>query len=225
MIILVAALILIIFLPGWWVKSVLKRYSVERDDISGTGAQLAEHLAEVFKIPVTVELADAAKRHGDHYDPSSKTIRLSEAHYDRRSLAAVVVAAHEFGHAIQHHQQYQPLEWRGHLAGLAAWMQRFGSVIMLAAPVLFLLLKLPSLGIGMLLIGLAINMSAALVHFVTLPVELDASFQRALPILEDYLAPEDVQAARKILTAAAMTYVAAALSGMLNLWYWLRLWR
>ncbi|UCE76819.1 MAG: zinc metallopeptidase, partial [Gammaproteobacteria bacterium] len=141
-----------------------------------------------------------------------------------KSLTAVTVAAHEVGHALQHRLGYQPLRWRTRLATLAQAAQQLGNGLILLAPLVTVVTRAPSSAGIMLIAGLASFGSAALVHLVTLPVEWDASFRRALPLLDagGYLSDTDRRYARQILTAAAFTYVAASLASLLNLWRWLR---
>ncbi|WP_018915651.1 zinc metallopeptidase [Vreelandella zhanjiangensis] len=219
MVVLLIVLLLAVFiLPNVWAKWVLKRHQRGRDDYPGTGAELAEHLLRRLGVDeVTVERTEF----GDHYDPETRCVRLSPDHYDGRSLTAVTVAAHEVGHAIQHHQGYAPLLARSRLVGVAQKAEKMGAILMMAAPFLFLLTRVPgglALVIGMAVISFG---TAALVHLVTLPVEFDASFNRALPLLKDYVPPYDMAGARHVLTACAFTYVAASLASMLNLGRWL----
>ncbi|MGP8290412.1 zinc metallopeptidase [Vreelandella zhanjiangensis] len=219
MVVLLIVLLLAVFiLPNVWAKWVLKRHQHGRDDYPGTGAELAEHLLRRLGVDeVSVERTEF----GDHYDPETRCVRLSPDHYDGRSLTAVTVAAHEVGHAIQHHQGYAPLLARSRLVGVAQKAEKMGAILMMAAPFLFLLTRVPgglALVIGMAVISFG---TAALVHLVTLPVEFDASFNRALPLLKDYVPPCDMAGARHVLTACAFTYVAASLASMLNLGRWL----
>jgi uncharacterized protein len=223
MLVIAAVLLLAVFLlPNLWASWVLKRHARPRDDFPGTGAELARHLLARLGIEgVTVEPTER----GDHYDPQARCVRLSPAHYEGRSVTAVTVAAHEVGHAIQHHQGFSPLAARTRLVGVAQQAEKVGAMLMMAAPFLFLLTRLPG---GMLIVILAAVASfgtAALVHLVTLPVEFDASFQRALPLLKDYIPPYDMPAARHVLTACAFTYVAASLASLLNLGRWLAILR
>lgn len=214
-------LLLILFGPHWWVQSVLRRYQGPRDDFPGTGGEFARHLLSRLSIPgVKVETSNQ----GDHYDPASRAVRLLPAHFDTRSLTAITVAAHEVGHAWQDHLGYPPLRWRTRLAAVASAAQGLGSTLFVLAPLLAGLTRSPSSALIMLTAALASFGSAALVHLVTLPVEWDASFRRALPLLQagNYLSPRDLAGARRILTAAALTYVAGSLAGLLNLWRWLR---
>ena len=224
MVTIVFALILIagIAIPGFWVKHVLHKYS-EPDDRyreSGSGAELARHLLDRFDLQhVAVEVAPT----GDHYDPDARAVRLLKERYYGHSLTAITVAAHEVGHAIQDARSERLFRNRQRLARLAARGQQFGSMAMLAAPVVVLVSRSPGLGLGFLAIAIGSMSLGTLVHLITLPVELDASFGKALPILEDghYLHDGDLPHANRILKAAALTYVAASLASLLNVGRWL----
>jgi Zn-dependent membrane protease YugP len=139
----------------------------------------------------------------------------------------VVVAAHEVGHAIQDQQAYRPLRTRARLVAMAARAEKVGAVLMMAVPVVALVTRIPSTGLLIFLGGLATLCIPLLVHLFTLPTEFDASYRRALPALKDgpLIPPEDFPAARRILTACALTYVAGALVGLLNVWRWIRVLR
>lgn len=217
-VVLVGLLLLAFILPNYWAKWVLTRHAKPRDDYPGTGGELARHLLDRLDITdVEVEITE----HGDHYDPMARRVRLSREHFEGRSLTAVTVAAHEVGHAIQHARGYAPLLARTRLVQVAQRAEKIGALLMMAAPLLFLLTRLPG---GMLVIVLAALISfgtAALVHLITLPVEFDASFKRALPLLKGYIPPYDLAAAHHVLTACAFTYVAASLASILNLGRWL----
>lgn len=208
-----------VFGPQLWARYILKRHSRHRDEIPGTGGELAVHLIENSKLDgVTVERIPA----GDHYDPVTKVVRLSEAVHDGKSLTAVVVAAHEVGHAIQDRFGYAPLKWRTRLVTVAALSERLGAIILIALPFVTALTRVPATGALMLAGGLAVLLIPVVVHFVTLPVEFDASFRRALPILAlGYVPHDELPAARRILTACALTYVAASLAALLNFWRWI----
>lgn len=214
----------LIVLPQYWVRHVMRRYSRPVPDMPGTGGELAEHLVERFGLDgVVVETTEA----GDHYDPEARAIRLSPDNHAGRSITAIAVATHEFGHALQHHEGYQPLLWRGRLAVLARQAQRVGAGAMMALPLIAGITRSPvMIGIAGILGVLSLGM-AVLVHFVTLPVETDASFGRALPILREgkYIRPPEERGARRVLRAAALTYVAAALGSLLNLARWMTLLR
>lgn len=224
-IIILALLAAVIFLPQWWVKRVLARYRQPDDRYQGTGGELARHLLDRLGLEsVGVEQSDPG---ADHYDPETRVVRLSPENYDGASLTAVTVAAHEVGHAIQHADGYKPLIWRTRLVRSMQRLQRFGVVLIALAPVIMLALHLPRAGLLMLVIAVAALASGIVIHLATLPTELDASFRRALPLLEKggYLKPDDRPHARRILTAAAMTYVASSLMGLVNFWWWMRILR
>jgi len=217
-IILVLALV---FGPSWWIKHVLKKHGVVRPDLPGTGGEFARHLLDEAKLPdVKVEVTDQ----GDHYDPMDRTVRLMPQHHDVRSVAAVAVAAHEVSHAIQHARGEPAFQRRFELVTKLIWVQRFATGVLLLAPVMFILVKAPLLVALQILAAVALMGIGVAVHIVTLPVEFDASFGKALPVLEGrrYLSEQDMPAARSVLKAAAYTYVAAALSTLLNIARWFR---
>lgn len=219
MIVVVIILLLAIFiLPNMWAKWVLARHSRGRDDYPGSGAELADHLLRRMGIEgVEVEVSEQ----GDHYDPQARRVRLSPGNYEGRSLTAVTVAAHEVGHAIQHHEGYAPLAARSRMVGVAMRAEKLGALLMMAAPFLFILTRMPG-GMAIVIVAAVISFgTAAVVHLVTLPVEFDASFNRALPLLREYVPPYDMPGARHVLTACAFTYVAASLASILNLGRWL----
>lgn len=223
---LIAALLIVALavLPGLWVKGVIKRHSDERADFPGTGGELARHLLDSMKLDqVKVEQTDL----GDHYDPIDKVVRLTADHMHKRSLSAVVVAAHEVGHAMQDATGYAPLQARTKLAKQAQKVELLGSLMMLLSPVMLLISKAPTIMIVQLFVGLLILSFSVLMHVVTLPVEFDASFRRALPVLKagNYIAARDMTSARQILRAAALTYVAAAAMTLLDVTRWLRVLR
>jgi Zn-dependent membrane protease YugP len=215
-------LLIILFGPQLWVKAVFRRHAQHRPDLAGNGGEFARHLLK--QLHMTDVGVEPANDGGDHYDPVSKTVRLDKDRLEGKSLTAIVVAAHEVGHALQDRLGYQPLRWRSRLAFLAQAAQQLGNVLFILAPVVAGLTRAPAVAAVMLVAVVASFGSAALLHLVTLPVEWDASFRRALPLLEagHYLSEKDQAAARQILTAAAFTYVAASLASLLNLWRWLR---
>lgn len=222
---LIMFLLLVVFGPQWWAQRTFKRYAAPRDDIPGTGAELARHLLKRFHMQnVKVEETEPGN---DHYDPIDKAVRLSPSNYHDNSLTAITVAAHEVGHAIQDHRHEPMHALRHRLVELATSIQKLGAVLLLAMPVVAFLTRSPILDVLFLIGGIASMGTATLVHVVTLPVEIDASFSKALPILfeENYIEKKDRRAARRILKAAAYTYVAASLASLLNLWRWMAILR
>ncbi len=217
---LVLLLILIILSPQWWVRWIISHHQKPLESIPGTGAELANHLLKQLKIDdVEVTISEM----GDHYDPSTRKIGLSEANYSGKSLAAVAIAAHEVGHVIQHKQQMPLFNWRGRLVKLAIGSEKVGVMALMAIPLVGGLLRIPHPMIALLAIGVGSLLIGVIVHLVTLPVEFDASFNKALPILVkgQYIKQSEVKTVRRILRAAAMTYVAATLASILNIWRWL----
>jgi Zn-dependent membrane protease YugP len=206
------------------VRRVLDRYSVPANRYSGTGSQLARHLLDKYDLQhVGVEATET----GDHYDPEAKVVRLTADKFDGKSLTAITVAAHEVGHALQDSNGYAPLRIRTRLVKLTSGVEKLGAGVLMAAPFLGIITRAPALGLltfgaGMLTLG-----TAALVHFVTLPTEFNASFGRALPMLEEHkiLKQVDRPHAHKLLMAAALTYVSASLMSLLNIARWIAILR
>ena len=217
--ILVPAALLVLALivaPQLWIMSVMKRHGSQRSAIPWTGGEFARHLLDSMKLTkVKVE----ETQEGDHYHPLAKAVRLKTDHYFGRSLTAIVIAAHEVGHAMQDATGYAPLVTRTRIAGIADYVHKVGAVLIIASPAIAALLRHP----GGLVIGLVaailVNLSAVVMHVVTLPVEFDASFNRALVVLKHgrFVPESELGAARHILSAAAYTYVAAALVDLINL--------
>lgn len=213
---LVAALIALIFGPQFWVRAQMRRHAVERADIPGTGGELAEHLLQQAGLDtVKVERTDA----GDHYDPIDRVVRLSPDIHDGRSVTAVAVAAHEVGHAIQHRDGDRLLAARIRMADGAQKLEIAAAVLFATAPLVLAFVRSPAIAIVQIVVAVALLGSRLVMHLLTLPVEYDASFGKALPILDrgGYLAPQDVPAARAVLKAAALTYVASALVTLLDM--------
>lgn len=214
----------VVFGPQWWVKRAIARHSANRPDLQGTGGELAEHLIERFGLQdARVEVTDK----GDHYDPADHMVRLLQNNHEGKSIAAVAIAAHEVGHAIQHFEGNRMLLLRQALVKIVSVTDTFASIFFFFAPVLGILVKSPAAFLSLVLLGIGLLAMRLIVHLITLPVEWDASFKKALPILEqgNYLHPNDLPAAQEVLRAAALTYVSAALSSLLNLAQWIRILR
>ncbi len=220
----IALLLGVTLLPQYVVRHTIARHGKDRPDLPGTGGELARHLLDRFDLEaVAVERTEI----GDHYDPDAKVVRLLEQHHDGRSLSAVAVAAHEVSHALQDAGGERLLVWRQRLAKLASATDRIASVFFIAAPFLAILARTPLAFAALVAIGLALLSVRVIVNLITLPVELDASFKKALPILEEgkYLDEADMPAAKSVLRAAAFTYVASALVSLVNLARWIRVLR
>lgn len=217
-------LFLLAFGPQFWVRHILAKHSAPRDDFPGTGGELAEHLVDHYELNrVTV----VPTNEGDHYDPTRKTIGLTKAVMDGRSLTALVTAAHEVGHAIQDKTSYPLLVARTRMARTAMIVEKIGAGLIMAAPLVAILLQAPSAGVATFFGAILVMGMSVAVHLVTLPVEFDASFGKALPILRQggYLSEQDMPAARQILRACALTYVAASLASLLNIGRWIAILR
>jgi|TARA_E500000178_G_C16994011_1_gene742254 Zn-dependent membrane protease YugP len=212
--------IAIIFGPSLWVKLVMKRYSSEKPEIPGTGGELANHLIERFSLKdVKVEVTEL----GDHYDPIEKKVRLLREHYESKSLTAVAIAAHEVGHAIQDHQGDKRLATRTKMIPVVDKVARWSVAIIYLSPVIGIITRHPMPFSLLLLLGLSGFIARMMVHAVTLPIEYDASFSKALPLLREgnYVSQSDEKAVSLILKAAALTYVSAALADILNIGRWI----
>jgi len=226
MLIALAAILLLgaILLPQFWVRHVFARHAHERADIPGTGGELARHLIERFKLDgVSVEQTEQ----GDHYDPAEKAVRLSSDNYAGRSLTAVAVAAHEVSHALQDAYGERSFRVWQQLASLARVTDRMAGVFFIAAPFLAILARTPLALVALIGAGIALLSVRVIVTLVSLPLEFDASFSKALPILRQgsYVADNDMPAVRSILRAAAFTYLAASLMSLVNLARWVRMLR
>ncbi len=191
------------------VKSTFNRYSKVTSRSGMTGAQAAEAILRANGI-YDVSIQRVSGSLTDHYDPRNKTLNLSEPVYGSMSVAAIGVAAHECGHAIQHQKAYAPLEFRGALVPVA----NFGS----GASWFFIIAGLFFSLQPLILIGIIMFSLAVLFQIVTLPVEFNAS-SRAVSALGNLgiLGQEELGHTRKVLSAAALTYVAGAAAAILQL--------
>jgi Zn-dependent membrane protease YugP len=198
------------------VKGTFARYQQVRSRAGVTGAQVARAILQANHITdVTVEPVPGALT--DHYDPSSKTLRLSEPVYHSDSVAALGVAAHEVGHAIQHASRYAPLQFRSAWVPVAGFGSGIGGLLMMIG----LVMAFAGGSTTLAWIGLALFGTTTVFTLVTLPVEFDAS-RRALVTLQQsgVLVADELDGARKVLDAAALTYVAAAAVSLMQLLYW-----
>ena len=210
----------VIFGPSLWVKFVMKKYSSEKPEMPGTGGELAKHLIERFSLKdVKVEITEL----GDHYDPIEKKVRLLREHYESKSLTAIAIAAHEVGHAIQDQQGDKRLTTRTMMVPIVEKVARWSVAIIYLSPVIGIITRHPMPFSLLLFLGLSGFIARMMVHAVTLPIEFDASFSKALPLLREgkYVSQSNEKAVSSILRAAALTYVSAALADILNLGRWL----
>jgi Zn-dependent membrane protease YugP len=218
-VILILALLVLTIGPSLWVQAVIRRYREPANRYPRTGGQTARHLLDTLGLrQVITEVTE----HGDHYDPLAKAVRLTADNFNGRSLTAVTIAAHEVGHALQDARGFAPLRLRTQLVHWVAPIEKVGAGMLMLAPFAGALTRQPYFALiglagGVLTLGVGV-----VVHFLTLPTELDASFMRALPLMKQHgvIRPDDLPRARRLLTAAAFTYVAVALQSLLNIARW-----
>ena len=194
------------------VNSTFRKYSKYRSNSGLTGAQAAKMILESQGIyDVTIQHIGGDLT--DNYNPSNKVLSLSDATYNQTNVAAIGVAAHECGHAMQHAKGYEPISVRNALVPFANWGSRLSWILIIVG----ILFYGNGTGQTLLDLGIIAFSLAVLFQLVTLPVEFNAS-ARALTMLRDYnfLDETEVRGARKVLSAAAMTYVAAAAASILQ---------
>ncbi len=219
-IILTVILLICSLLPQWWVRYVMRKHAKEISDMPGTGGELAEHLIEQFNLEgVKVEQGE---HNQNHYSPAEKCIRLSPENYQGKSLTAIAVAAHEVGHAIQFNREEPLSKLRGKYLPLSASLGKIGTSMLFAIPVITVVLPSPATVIAFIGFSLLLQLAGAAMYLIILPEEFDASFNKALPILDagDYLPKHMLPDAHRVLKAAALTYCAAALANVLNIGRW-----
>lgn len=208
MFLLIPALILAIW-AQMKVRSTYRKFTQVASSRGATGASVAKYILDQNGI-YDVDVEPVSGELSDHYDPRKKKVRLSEANYHGKSLAALAIAAHEVGHVIQHYNGYAPLQIRHSIlpvTNLASW----------AAFPLFIIGFFINSPI-MIQLGIAFFAAVVIFHFVTLPVEFNAS-NRAIKLLEGHglLMSQEIKGVKSVLNAAALTYVAAATMALLQL--------
>jgi Zn-dependent membrane protease YugP len=199
-------------------KGTFAKYSKYTTHRGMTGAQVAQAILRDNGIgDVNVEPVKGTLT--DHYDPRTKTLRLSEKVYGSPSMAACGVAAHEVGHAIQHAREYGPLKFRSAWVPVASTGGGISIIVLILAALMGGTASV--MGGKLAIVGVLLFGTTTLFTLVTLPVEFDAS-RRALVTLQQgsYMTPDELAGARKVLNAAAMTYVAAFVTSLLTLLYW-----
>ena len=197
-----------------FLKSTFNRYRQVRASSGMTGAQVARRILDRNGLQ-HVHLTETGGKLTDHYDPRSKSVRLSADIYQGTSVAAVAVAAHECGHAIQHAENYLPLQFRSTLVPVVNIGSRLGYAVILIG---FLTEAMGLAAIGIMLIGLIV-----IFQLITLPVEFNAS-SRAMEQLREINilhSSEETKGARRVLTAAALTYVAALIVALAQIARWI----
>lgn len=205
--------LLISLWASWNVKSTFRRYQNTRNSRSLTAAQVARQILDDNGL-YQIRIERVSGNLTDHYDPKCNVIRLSDSVHDSASVAAIGVAAHECGHAVQHAVNYFPMQIRSAIIPVT----QLGSRLWYIVFVLGLIFSNSYAGMPLQMIGILLFSLIVLFQLVTLPVEFNAS-RRAMQTLESryILAGEELSGARKVLTAAALTYVAALLGSILQL--------
>ncbi len=194
-------------------KSAFNKYSKVRAASGLTGAQAAQRLLDQAGI-TDVEIVPHQGMLSDHYNPMTKRLALSEPVYGSSSIAAVGVACHEAGHAIQHARSYPPLWLRSALVPTANFGGSFGGIVVMVG----MFMQSP----GVMLLGCILFAAVLLFQLITLPVEFDASARaKKLALAHGLVSQQDAQGMNKVLNAAALTYVAAMVSTLLTLLYYL----
>jgi len=196
----------------WWLRSTYGRWERVANASGLTGADTARAILRANGLH-DVKVEAVPGQLSDHYDPRTKTVRLSEAHFRVPSVAGAAVAAHEVGHALQHAKAYAPLQLRSSLVPVAQIGQNLGPWIVVGGFVLGVA--------GMVEVGIALFGAAVLFQLVTLPVEFDASKRAVVEMERLGLATSaDVGGSKQVLNAAALTYVAAAAASVAYLMYY-----
>lgn len=195
------------------VKRAFKKYSKIGNSGNITGKEMAEKLLNRNGI-TDVQVLKADGFLSDHYDPSKKVIKLSSKVYESNSVAAIGIAAHETGHAIQHAKSYTPLVLRNMMVPVASIGSNFSYIVIIAGMFMG--------AMGLVKIGIVLFSIVVAFQIITLPVEFDASSRAKRMMLEyAFVSESDMKGVSKVLNAAAMTYVAAAASSIMTLLYFL----
>ncbi len=196
------------------VKSTFSKFSKVNNSAFMTGKEVAKNLLEKNGLASTIQVNESKGFLTDHYDPSHKVIRLSPQVYNSTSISAIGVAAHETGHAIQHSQSYTPLMLRRILVPIASLGSNLSWIL--------IILGFAIQALGLIKLGIILFTGVVIFQLITLPVEFNAS-KRAKIMLTDYgiISKKDLEGINKVLNAAALTYVAAAASGIATLLYFI----
>ncbi len=200
-------------LSSFLVKSAFKKYSKVSNSGNITGKEMAERLLSRNGLS-DVQVLKADGFLSDHYDPTKKVIKLSSKVYESNSVAAIGIAAHETGHAVQHAKSYSPLALRNIMVPIASIGSNFSYFVIIAGMLMG--------AMGLVKIGIVLFSIVVAFQLITLPVEFDAS-SRAKSMMREYafVSESDMKGVSKVLNAAAMTYVAAAASSIMTLLYFL----
>ena len=221
MFVYITILFVLSILPMAWLNYVFKKNDAILINMPFTGLEFGETiLNEIGLNDVKIEKSLTV----DHYDLSEKKVKVTEDRLSKKSLTAISIVCHEIGHAIQHKQKYKPLEQRTTLVKNTAWISQLGSgLLMVGIPTILATGSYNLIKVCLLLVLLSL-LIGIVVHLITLEVELDASFNKALPIIKDKVPSEYHNACESILKAAAFTYVIGVVRNFISLRFiWLLL--
>jgi len=221
MFVYIIILFVLSILPMAWLNYVFKKNDAILINMPFTGLEFGETiLNEIGLNDVKIEKSLTV----DHYDLSEKKVKVTEDRLSKKSLTAISIVCHEIGHAIQHKQKYKPLEQRTTLVKNTAWISQLGSgLLMVGIPTILATGSYNLIKVCLLLVLLSL-LIGVVVHLITLEVELDASFNKALPIIKDKVPSEYHNACESILKAAAFTYVIGVVRNFISLRFiWLLL--
>ena len=201
--------------PSLWVNYTLKKYNKFLPDMPFTGKELGDKILQ--EQDISNVLIKPIKQM-DHYNPIEKQIHIGEDKINKKSITSIAVTVHEIGHAIQDKENYKPLKLRQSLMEKTLMFQRLGSfLLIIGLPSIFTLTKSPFITFIAAIIIMGCLSTNVLIHLITLPVEFDASFKRALPILKKYVPSENLKQCRSVLRAAAFTYLAQSIVSIFRL--------
>ena len=203
------------FIPSLWVNYILKKYNKILPDMPFTGKELGNKILEEQKLN---NVSINPIKQLDHYNPIDKKIHISDDKLNKKSITSIAVVAHEIGHAIQDKENYKPLKLRQSLIERTMVFQRIGSfLLIIGLPSIFAFTKSPFITFIAALVIMGCLTTNVLIHLITLPVEFDASFKRALPILTKYVPKENMYQCKSVLRAAALTYLAQSIVSIFRL--------
>ena len=203
------------FIPSLWVNYILKKYNKILPDMPFTGRELGNKILEEQKLN---NVSINPIKQLDHYNPRDKKIHISDDKLNKKSITSIAVVAHEIGHAIQDKENYKPLKLRQSLIERTMVFQRIGSfLLIIGLPSIFAFTKSPFITFVAALVIMGCLTTNVLIHLITLPVEFDASFKRALPILTKYVPRENMYQCKSVLRAAALTYLAQSIVSIFRL--------
>lgn len=206
---------LCLFIPNLWVNYIMRKYNTNLSDMPFTGREIGNIILKENNLE---KISIESIKQIDHYNPLDKKIKITKDKLDKKSITSISVVAHEIGHAIQDNENYQPLLLRQKLIEKTSILQRIGSFfLIIGLPSIFAFTKSPLITFVAAMMIMGCLSTNVLIHLITLPVEFDASFKRALPILKKYVPKKNMQQCTSVLRAAAFTYLAQSIMSIFRL--------